>query len=688
MQVIAFDTETELIRSARLAPSLVCVTWAEHNQAPGIVHHTLALELLESWLFCGHKLFVGHNVAYDFAVICERFPSLVPHVFRAYAEDRVTDTKIREQLLDIARGRFRGELGDSGRWFKRGYALADLARRNAGLDLQKDGWRYSYGAFIDTPLERWPEQARLLQRAAADELVKAELSPERRKHLTALIESDPGQCVKYPLEDATATLAVYEAQEKHAYELQDQYRQARAAWWLHLSSTWGLRTSPEGVAVLRGQTQEAYESVRSELESLGLVRPNGSRDTKAVKARMVLVCEQEGLPLRRTASHAYADECTGPGGEVLPGGDDRCIDHVCLDAEACAVTDDDVLKAYAELSTLKKVLTNDVEMLSGGTKYPVHTRYDIAETGRTTSSKPNIQNLRRLPGIREAFIPRPGYVFAQADYPQLELHTLAQCCMSWLGESKLAEALNAGSDPHLAIAASILGLTSLGALIKYEAGDEEVSDMRQLGKLANFGFPGGMGVPKLIISITKQLRAMNPGLLARLEAKCFLSVERMTELRKYWFSTWTEMPHYFARISRLMDPVAKVAKVESLFTQRIRGGATYCAACNSGFQGLGADCAKEAGWRVAQAQYVDTSSPLYNTRTVAFIHDELILEVPDTDRAHDAATELARLMREGANKYLPEVPFPANKIKPLLMRHWSKKAKPTFNPEGRLIPWQ
>lgn len=146
--------------------------------------------------------------------------------------------------------------------------------------------------------------------------------------------------------------------------------------------------------------------------------------------------------------------------------------------------------------------------------------------------------------------------------------------------------------------------------------------------------------------------------------------------------------HYFARVNSQIDPEAGLATVQTLFTNRIRGGATYCAACNNGFQALGSDCAKEAGWRIACAQYVDTTSPLYNTRTIAFVHDEFILEVPDGPSAHDAAYELARLMREGANTYLPDVPIPARKMKPLLMRQWSKKARPTFDEEGRLVPWQ
>ena len=96
----------------------------------------------------------------------------------------------------------------------------------------------------------------------------------------------------------------------------------------------------------------------------------------------------------------------------------------------------------------------------------------------------------------------------------------------------------------------------------------------------------------------------------------------------------------------------------ALFTKRVRGAATYCAACNNGFQALGADCAKNSGWLIARAAYVDVASPLFNARPVAFVHDEFIAEVDDGPRAAVAAHELARLMVEGAKAFQPHGPQP------------------------------
>ena len=334
----------------------------------------------------------------------------------------------------------------------------------------------------------------------------------------------------------------------------------------------------------------------------------------------------------------------------------------------------------------------------------------------------NIQNVGKRPGIREAFIPRPGHLFAQCDYPTLELYTLAQCCFSLLGESALGDALNSGQDPHLWFAAKMLGITYEDAAKRKK--DPEVKRARQLAKAANFGFPGGMGVKKFVTATRKGVMAaaraegvdpkqawadLNlreddvPEKACTVHEDCRQYPElgfacakakgkSAKQLKADWFTAFPEMAAWFSRADSLRDErfdntvdQGKGA-IETLFTKRHRGMATYCARCNTPFQGLASDCAKRAGWLIAKQQYTDPSGPLWNTRTVAFVHDEFILEVPDDDRAHDAAVELARLMTVGANEYLPDVPIPLSKMEPLLMRRWSKNAQPKFDSRGRLAP--
>ena len=708
--VVAVDTETCLIRPGRQAPPLVCLTRQVAGQPPEIYGVDEAHARLYADLHDPAYTFVGHNIAFDFAVIAARYPDLIPAIFAAYDADRVTDTMLRQQLLDIAAGCFRGRADSKGKWTAYGYTLDEVSRRVAGVPLKKTGFRMFYAAFEGVALRSWDAWAGTVQAAARryldpldpqglevhglsaefDEAAAILGTETLRTELLGLIAAAPTEARTYALDDAAATLAVYRAQAPHEEKyLADQYRQARAYFALALSSAWGLRSDGDGAAVLRRETEAQLAYVFARLLEAGLARPDGSRDTKTAKRLMLSVCAAAGTKPRRTAAHATPQaKCKARDGTPLPPGHDDCAEHVELSGDACNATEDDVLADYAELSTLGKVLANDVKMLEQATHLPVHPRYGLAETGRTTCSRPNLQNVSKRPGIREAFVARPGYVFAAADFPSLELYTLAQCCVAWLGRSALAEALKSGLDPHTAMAAQMLKVEYSDALARLAAGDKEAKDMRQMAKVANFGFPGGMGVKTLIKQTKKQLGQVDRALLARLEEKGFLTEERMTKLKQEWFSTWPEMPAYFASINAKMveTPAGPRATVTTLYTQRVRGNATYCAACNNGFQALGSDCAKSACWNITRSVYTDREGPLYGSRVVAFVHDEFIAEVPEA-RAHEAAFGLAAAMADGANVYLPDVPIPLAKVQPVLMRRWSKKAEQRWNAEGRLCTW-
>ena len=673
---------------------MTCLTWQRPGQAPGIEHVNDARPRIKSWLTDPQTLLVGQNTAYDMAVICAEFPELVPLVFAAYRAGRVTCTKIRQQLLDIAGGVYRGMPGKGGKWTVHKYDLADLARRHTGKVLEKDAWRLRYAEFRDIPLSGWVERAKEIQARAR--VRRAELpaivdkdAPEADevKSLDAVIADVPEGVLRYPLEDAEATLGVYLSQEKHADYLKDQFRQAYAQFALYLSSAWGARTHGPGVAALKAELEVAHTELEAELQAVGLVREDGTRNMRAIKDQMIAACAEYGLPLRRTDAHQKCEL------------GDACTEHVCLDSDACEAVvlaceaqaggadDESPFMAYAEFTAITKMLTADVKMLEAGTVYPVHTRYDLAETGRTTSSKPNIQNLntgrmkkgqegrtsmRLRPNVRQAFCPRPGKVFFQADFPQLELYTLAQCCIKWLGFSKLGEMINAGLDPHLAFAATLRGMTYEEASKNKKRSD--VDQARQIGKVFNFGKPGGMG--------NKKLKAW-----ARKTYGVELSLEKLEEYTDVWHETFPEMRAHFARVNAMFGDDVERASVETLFTERFRGGATYCACCNNGFQALGVDCAKAALCLVAEAQYCDTASPLYDSRTVFFVHDEIIGECDDGPGAHDAAFECAQLMSVGANRYLPDVPILVERFEPTLMRVLSKEAKQVWDENKRLVPW-
>ena len=591
------------------------------------------------------ELHVGHNIAYDMAVLAAEYPELLPLIFKAYRENRVTDTMIRQMLLDNAMGKFRGywqrTVDKKGHYHERFvkifYSLDHCYQRATGKNLEKDTYRLHYGELREVPLHLWPQGAQ-----------------------------------EYPLMDARATHAVFDWQEelcgqiRDAYlrdqphiedpqPLADQFSQARAAWWIQLMGVWGIRTEPDRVDVVEEDTIQKLDAVRKGLQAIGMVRADGSRNIKVAQARMAYVM----------------------------GGAENCRltdkENIQLDEDACNDSGDPYLIDYAKLTSLSTVLNKDLKALRRGKEFPIHSRFSsLLATGRTSSSDPNIQNIRRMKGIRECFVPRPGKVFLDCDYDGLELRTLAQTCLLLIGHSKLAEALNAGDDPHLRVAATMLGIEYEEAKRRAAEGDEEVDNARQLGKVANFGFPGGLGFDTLVIF------AKGMGVE--------ISAEKARELKQQWYKAFPEMVEYFALVSGFGKPDRDdsdfiLHSIEQVYSKRLRGDCFYTAACNSFFQGLGSDATKNAGFLIAYECYIDTTSPLFGCRIVNYIHDQFIVECDDNvEKSNAAINRLVTLMIKGAAPYLPDVPATVNK--PVVCRFWSKKAKQVFDDRGRLIPWE
>lgn len=106
----------------------------------------------------------------------------------------------------------------------------------------------------------------------------------------------------------------------------------------------------------------------------------------------------------------------------------------------------------------------------------------ITATGRISSADPNLQNipirmeLGRM--IRKVFLPADGFVFADADYSQIELRVLAH--MS--GDEQLIQAYRQAEDIHRITASQV-----------FHVPFEEVTDLqRRNAKAVNFGIVYGI----------------------------------------------------------------------------------------------------------------------------------------------------------------------------------------------------
>jgi hypothetical protein len=592
---------------------------------------------------------IGHNIAYDASVSSEADPSLLPLWFRAYSEGRVSDTGLRQKLLDLAAGHL-GIDPVSGRRIN--YSLADLVRLYFDVDLSDskknpDAWRLRYHELDGIPLEQWPEEAIAYARDDARwtlavylEQQKLAPAPEGNQRLEKLARAgDPAAMQELE------RLARRTGQRPGLGVLANEPYQARADFSLRLASCWGLRTDRAALDSLEASLREEIGEVDILLKSVGLMRANGTMDQAALR---------EGVNLAYRGFAPTTDKGA-----------------VKTDTETLLASGDPVLEALGKAKKPKHHLRSTLKHLRAGQTHPINPRFwVIQETGRTSSSGPNIQNLKRKGGYRESFAPRPGYVFVGADYSQIEMCTLAHVCLTLFGWSAMADAIRAGRDLHIVLAGELLGWSYAEAVELYKAKDPDLKRAREFAKVGNYGFAGGMG-PSTFVEYAAGFDIET-------------TEDEARTLRETWLRTWPEMREYFAHINSLFEPGSDKCTVEQLHSGRIRAGCFYCEACNSYFQGLAADGALDACFAVSRECYAIEESPLYGSRMVAFVHDEILLESP-AERAHDAAQRLAQVMVGVMRQWVPDVPIEAE---PVVMSRWSKSAVPTFDDQsGRLIPW-
>lgn len=624
---IAFDTETHLPQPGIPAPEVVCMSYCVDGIDTGLVHKNdpECYRLLRAWLESDHISLSGHWVVYDLSVIAAKWPEFLDLIFDKLDADLITCTSIRAKLIDIARGQYRGyknALTEVFTEFK--YNQGDLIQRFFGESREEvksgaDSWRLRYAELDDVPCSEWPQAA-----------------------------------IDYPLQDAKDNYRLWNFQNDYAHYLDDEFRQVRADWALRLTSCYGIRTSRPMVQRWQAEVQGRLDRYRDDLMAAGLVVKNEKKGTYHKKTK--LAQEYAKAVWLRKAIKDYPKTDSG-----LPS----------LDALAAKKAQDPLLTAYQEYSSAGTIMSR-VDELWQGVDMPIHTRFDsLMDTGRCSSTKPNIQNRARKPGDRECFVPYEGNVFLVADLDGFELRTIAQSCLWAVGHSKLAQVLNAGQDPHLMMAATMLRISFEEAKRRYEAGDPEVEEARgaKNAKMANFGFPAGLGVNGFI-----QHALENGFIFTKAEAE---------KLYEDYLTTWPEMREYFKWI-RTMLGQAGVATIKHFRSNRFRGMIPYTVACNSFSQGLGGDAAKHALYHLVRECYIGKSI-LNGCRPANFIHDEYMLEAKDDEFAHDKAMIMERIITERANEWLPDVP---TRAKPLITRRMSKNAKAKFDSNNRLIPWE
>jgi DNA polymerase-1 len=238
----------------------------------------------------------------------------------------------------------------------------------------------------------------------------------------------------------------------------------------------------------------------------------------------------------------------------------------------------------------------------------VHTSYSqtIANTGRLSSSDPNLQNIpiRTEEGrkIRRAFIARPGSVLLSADYSQIELRLVAHVA----GIEALKEAFRDGMDIHAITASQVFGVPVDGM-------DPMV---RRRAKAINFGILYGISA----FGLARQLG------ISRGEAGDYIAAyfDRFPEIRDYMEATKAEArEHGF--VTTLFGRKCHVGGIASK-NPSVRGFSER-AAINAPIQGGAADIIKRAMIRIPGA----LADAGLSAKMLLQVHDELVFEVAEAE---------------------------------------------------------
>ncbi len=261
----------------------------------------------------------------------------------------------------------------------------------------------------------------------------------------------------------------------------------------------------------------------------------------------------------------------------------------------------DILE-YRALTKLKSTYADGLAVYIGEDER-IHTNFNqtITATGRISSTEPNLQNIPMRTelgrALRKVFVPREGYVLADADYSQIELRVLAH--MS--GDEQLIEAYHSEQDIHRITAAKV-----------FRTPIEEVTDLqRRNAKAVNFGIVYGISSFGLSqdLSISKKEAA-------EYIEQYFATYPKVKEFLDKLVSDAKENGYITTMFGR-RRPIPELSS--SNFMQRSFGERV---AMNSPIQGTAADIIKIAMIKVWKALRDNG----LQSKLILQVHDELVIE--------------------------------------------------------------
>jgi hypothetical protein len=643
MRLLSFDTETYLITDTDSAPKPVCCTWYDGTDR-NITHPS---EMRTAMIFADPNiLYVGQSIAYDLVLMMRWHPHLIPDIIRALDEGRVFDTQMRERMVHLA------TLGGKG--YPMFPSLADMVLKYLKIDISGDKkgddiWRLKYGTLDGVPFNQWPSEA-----------------------------------LRYAMDDAVHTYNVFQAQGGLSNIQPTEQMQVQAAVVLQATGVWGFAVNPEIRNRIGSALEAKAKKLHAEIDTFGWTGTGSQarmqalvcqawqtkhlrilKDRAAITGVMIQDAEFIASLGSKSVPEALKDAVTSgnpPAGLYISQGVDwsawckesiKILPEVPMTKKGYSTAGETLegltdivpqFSTYMDLKHVEKMLENYIFPY----KYPTaHPRFvPLVSTGRTGcrggGSSSNMQNIPRKDkdrpeeAFRTMFKARAGRVLGTTDYSQLELCTLAATIRRFYPEypCALGDAIDKGMDVHCITGALFAGLSYEQMIAGKKAKDQHIIQIRQASKAVNFGKPGGLGVPAMVA-------------YAKSNYGVVMSIDEMRKLDNAWKRAWPEVPNKYLKEN--LNAVANSATdsfTAKTITGREKADCIFTEGSNFSFQGLAADGAKAALWRLWSEEILGwywsqhlgagygcqfRDSPLRQSRIVNFVHDEIVGEHPEGD---------------------------------------------------------
>lgn len=281
----------------------------------------------------------------------------------------------------------------------------------------------------------------------------------------------------------------------------------------------------------------------------------------------------------------------------------------------------------------------------------IHPRFHVGgtRTGRLSSSNPNIQQVERG-SLRKCLVSTEGNYLVTIDYAQIEVRIMAELSR----EPRLFDAFNQGIDPYSLLVKSLFPFVPEIDKCPVEEIKENYPKFRDVGKTAGLSIFYGTGARKLSETIQKKI-GLN------------VSPKKAGEIISNYRSSFPYLWDFKESIEYKLSNRKVVSNLLGRPIMIESNEDLYMKGMNTIVQGSASDLVVDAAAneipKALKAKGVHFS-------ILALVHDEIVLELPDT-QAHEITKEIIEpAMTAGlARKHGLVVPL---KVEYHIGRRWEK----------------